>query len=323
MDLGVRLREISQDQDIQHFSPSDVSTLAEAAWVISTQSDLSRVLREQEQSMRKRFRYDFDYRYPTYEKGYVLAANTREILELGEKEPIPSMKRLIEQELGIPVVQEKLAERFAGATIANGRDRGIVVNEAGQNSNVFVRRMTMAHELGHLLWDPDDRLDRLKVDQYDELQTDYAVGKGLASKRDPVEIRTNAFAISFLAPPVGVRSIVNKNADAIDVLTTVMLTYGVSATAARYHIRNVAGHDVSPGAMRDLPNPSDEWVAAENMTVDWFPLKETPISRRSRFALLVVRAFRSGLISGDTASLYLRSSEGDFRRQQAVILKAN
>jgi Zn-dependent peptidase ImmA (M78 family) len=252
----------------------------------------------------------------------LLAANTRRLLGLGEKEPVPSMKRLIEKELGIPVVQEKLAERFAGATIANGRDRGIVVNEAGQNSNVFVR-MTMAHELGHLLWDPDDRLNRLKVDQYDELQTDYVVGKGAASKKDPFEIRTNAFAIGFLAPPAGVRSIADRNMSAIDVLTTVMVTYGISATAAKYHIQNVGGHDVSAGAMRDLPNPSDEWVAAENMMVDWFPLKETPISRRSRFAVLVAQAFRKGYISGDTASLYLRSTEADFRRRHSVILQAN
>jgi hypothetical protein len=75
--------------------------------------------------------------------------------------------------------------------------------------------------------------------------------------------------------------------------------------------------------MRDLPNPSDEWVAAENMMVDWFPLKETPISRRSRFAVLVAQAFRKGYISGDTASLYLRSTEADFRRRHSVILQAN
>jgi transcriptional regulator with XRE-family HTH domain len=67
--LGVRLREISQFNDTRRFSPTDVSTLAEAAWVISTQSDLSRVLGEQDQqSLRRRFRHDPDYNYPTYKK---------------------------------------------------------------------------------------------------------------------------------------------------------------------------------------------------------------------------------------------------------------
>jgi Zn-dependent peptidase ImmA (M78 family) len=246
----------------------------------------------------------------------VLAAKTRDYLGLGTKNPVSSIKRLIEVTLGIPVVQQKLADRFAGATIANGRDRGIVVNEQGQNSNVFVRRMTMAHELGHLLWDPDDQLNQLKVDQYDDLRTDVEGG----AKKDPVEIRTNAFAISFLAPPEGVRLIASENANAADILDMVIQTYGISATAAKYHIRNVTGQDVSAIPTRGLP--SDEWIAAENMTIDWFPLKDTPISRRGRFPVLVARAFRSGLISGDTASLYLRSTEDDFRRQQAVILQA-
>jgi hypothetical protein len=196
--LGVRLREFSQANDARHFSPSDVLALAEAAWVITTQSELLRLRgKPSQKNLRDQFIPDGDYSYPTFRRGYVLASTTRELLNIGPTDPIPNLKRLVEETLGIPVVQQSLANRFAGATLANRADRGIVVNEQGQNSNVWVRRMTIAHELGHLLWDPDSRLNKLKVDQYDELQTDYRT----TSMKDPVEIRTNAFSISFLAPP--------------------------------------------------------------------------------------------------------------------------
>jgi Zn-dependent peptidase ImmA (M78 family) len=323
-DLGVRLRDISTPTDAYHFSPTDVLNLTEAAWVTSKQSELSRMLNEQTQTLlRKRFQPDPDYRYPTYERGYLLADDSRSILGINEHAPIESMKRLVEGTLGIPVVQQQLAERFAGATIANGADRGIVVNELGLNSNVWVRRMTMAHELGHLLWDPDARLNRVMVDRYDDLQADYVPERAIGLAKDSVEIRTNAFAVSFLAPPAAIREIVESSSDDADIVSEVMRKFGISATAAKHHIRNVSGRDVSAVSTRDMPMPSDEWVAAENMTVDWFPLKETPISRRGRFAFLVVRAFRAGLISGDTAALYLRAPEADFRRHQSIILEAN
>src|SRR5262249_9410626 len=147
--LGVRLREISQPNDAQRFSPTDVLNLAEAAWVTFTQMRLSWLLGEEAQrNLREQFiKGDWDYNYPTYEKGYALALKTRKILKIGEAEPIKSIKQLVEERLGIPVIQGQLGERFAGATIANGVNRGIVVNEHGQNSNVWVRRMTVAHEL--------------------------------------------------------------------------------------------------------------------------------------------------------------------------------
>ena len=60
---------------------------------------------------------------------------------------------------------------------------------------MWIRRATLAHELGHLLYDPDSRLQNVCVDSY------------IGSRKDPqtyesdfVEQRANAFAIAFLAP---------------------------------------------------------------------------------------------------------------------------
>ncbi len=318
--LGVRLREMSQNQDVQHFSANDVLSLADAAWVISTQSELSKALDEKDAlALRTQFSPDPDYNYPAWERGYYLAERTRQLLGIGHIDPIGSIKNLVEKTLGIPVVQQQMADRFAGATLANEGDRGIVVNERGQNDNVWVRRMTIAHELGHLLWDPDTRLNHLKVDQYDDLQSDNQNERTHAgARRDPVEIRTNAFAISFLAPPSGILELVRRYNRA-DVLPRVMEYYGISFTAARHHVRNVANIEV-PNVRG--PNPSDEWVAAENMAIDWFPIADTPISRRGRFAALVASASKAGLISLDTASLYLRCSPEAAVEHSQTILEA-
>jgi Zn-dependent peptidase ImmA (M78 family) len=127
---------------------------------------------------------------------------------MDQEQAIESLKTLLEEQLKIPVVQQALHERFAGATEANGNSRGIVVNERGHNANVWVRRMTLAHELGHLLWDPDTRLNQLTVDEYAGLEAAYHTGRGRA---DVVEMRANAFAVALLAPPDGITKIVAAN----------------------------------------------------------------------------------------------------------------
>ncbi len=193
--LGVRLRELTTKRDERSFSPNTVAGLSEAAWVIARQQFMSGVLGEAEHPLvGGKHQRDPNYAYPSWEKGFHLAQKTRALLGLGNG-PIPSVRQLMEDILGIPLVQLSLEGRFAGATLANDAARGVVINEKGANANVRVRRMTLCHELGHLLWDPDQRLDRLAVDDYDGIERDYR-----DTKPDPVEIRANAFAVAFLAP---------------------------------------------------------------------------------------------------------------------------
>ena len=302
--LGVRLRQMAQMQDEKRFSPSDVLALTEAAWVISKQISLCKWLGD---TAPKRFLFDSNYAYPTYERGYELAARTRSELNLHDEEPI-HLRPFVEERLSIPIVQQAMSPRFAGATVVANGDRGIVVNEAGSNENVWVRRMTIAHELGHLLWDPESKLDKLKVDRYSDVQHDY---RGVA---DVAEIRANAFAVSFLAPPQIVSEIARKTEDKASAVADVMTRFGISSTAAKHHIKNVSGIDVSDVKARDLPHPSDEWIATENLTLDWFPIDKTPVSRRGRFASFVARTYERGLISDDTAAVYLKSKAPEIQK---------
>jgi len=298
--LGVRLRELTTQRDESSFSPATVAGLSEAAWVIARQRSMSEGLGEAENPLvASAHQRDPHYGYPSWEKGFQLAHRTRALLGLGD-EPISSVRNLIEITLGIPLVQLSLEGRFAGATLANDAARGVVINEQGANANVRVRRMTLCHELGHLLWDPDQRLNRLTVDDYDGIERDYR-----DAKHDPVEIRANAFAVAFLAPPAEVKRLVAQTLDASSAVQAVMDRFGISLSAARHHVRNMTRIDTSQARPTEAPQ-DDEWIAAENLTVDFFPITTTPISRRGRFANRVVHSYLRGLISSDTAAMMLK-----------------
>jgi Zn-dependent peptidase ImmA (M78 family)/transcriptional regulator with XRE-family HTH domain len=313
--LSVRLREMAHAADAKKFSPAEVVGLAEAAWVIARQSILSKTNGEPEGAV-SQFRHSSDYAYPTYRKGYDLALTTRKKLSIPQDSPIDSLKSFIEDRLGVPVAQLQLGENFAGATVANGESRGIVINEHGANSNVWVRRMTLAHEVGHLLWDPDARLDKLRVDSYEDVDAETP----RIRQTDVVEIRANAFAIAFLAPPSGVEKIMKDAQSNADGVAKIMTYYGISATAARHHIKNVTQIDVSNIHTASLPNPSADWIARENLAVDYFKPDATPISRRGKFALLVAKAFKAGKITSDTAASYLRCEKADFNEHADFII---
>lgn len=312
-DLGVRLRELAKDWGVLSFSAATVLHLSEAAWVVERQSYLMDRLSGQDRILDK-FPPNTRYAFPAYRIGYDLAAKARDILGIDEIEPIESLRSLMEEVLGIPLIQQKMDRRFAGATIANGKYRGVVVNEQGMNENVWVRRMTLCHELGHLLWDPDNKLNKIIVDSYESLD------HGLNGQRDPVEIRANAFAIAFLAPPPAVKRIVNEGGSAQSMIACLMQRYGISATAAKWHIGNIGNVDCSGVNIKGFPMPTDDWVARENMGVDYFPIKKTPISRRGKFAFFVCKAVRNKIISADSAAMYFQTDVKSFEEYIDMIL---
>jgi hypothetical protein len=254
-----------------------------------------------------------NFDYPAWSHGYYLAKKTRQILDLGDS-PIQSLRTLCYR-IGVPLVQVELPEHFAGATIQTGNARGIVVNIRGFNDNVWTRRATIAHELGHMIWDPEEFLERVRVDDYDDIQTVDSRQLGR------VEARANAFAIELLAPASGVQAIVSRRPSAQNV-RDVMLTFGISLTAARYHIWNTLERRVDiQSLVAPDSNPTDDWKGRESFTVDWFPLSETPVTRRGHFAALVVSAERKGFISVETATTYLSTTQDRYLDNSQSILE--
>ena len=228
------------------------------------------------------------------------------------------MKNLVETNLGIPVIQAELPRHIAGATIAVSDSqytdvRGIVLNTVGANENVWVRRATLAHELGHLLFDPIQRLDRVQVDTYESNEIDPQDGS-----IDYVEQRANAFAISFLAPMDEVRELTPTPLRS-ESIRNVMSTFGISHTAARYHTFNSHYRQYPLPQDQTTVGPSDEQKAAENFTLDYFPVERTPLVRRGRFSAVVNASYEQGYISIDSAAKYLCCNKKEFEQASPVI----
>ena len=215
----------------------------------------------------------------------------------------------MEDALGIPVVQTKLASRIAGATLSvrdsGKKTRGIVLNIAGPNENPLVRRATLAHELGHLLLDPSQNLQNVRVDSYEGVDLNPETGSV-----DYVEQRANAFAINFLAPVEVIRGLLDPPISE-DNVATIISRFGISVTAAMFHIGN-AFYQQYPMPDLDMPIDWEEWRSAEDFGMDFFPIRETPKIRRGRFSGLVVAAHRKKLLSTSTAANYLNCRNDTF-----------
>jgi Zn-dependent peptidase ImmA (M78 family) len=305
-ELGVRLRTL-KSRDPERFTVSTVLGLAEAAWTIRKQYSLAELIKEPDQHALDELGFvpsdDYGNRLsPDYKKGYALARRTRELLGISPAGPIESLKDLIETRLRIPVIQLELNAMFAGATVASGSRRGIAINLLGDNERAVMRRMTMAHELAHLLWDPDDRLQKLVVDRYDQITPGIGDDSG---QLDHVERRANAFAIEFLAPADAILEQFEKDGRGPTALQNIILRFGVSKTAIARHLKNASHNQIDVAGEKVGDISFDEWEARELLAVPVFNPSTVPTSRQGRFAYYVLKAFEENLISDDTAaSLY-------------------
>ena len=221
------------------------------------------------------------------------------------------MRDLVESRLGIPIIQAELPRAIAGATISSNGQRGIVLNVEGPNSNVWIRRTTLAHELAHILFDPEEQLSNVRVDSYNQLERDVEHG---AQSPDGVEQRANAFAVEFLAPREAVKHLVPDPAQVSAAsIAEVMSVFGIGRAAARFHVGNAWwGQAELPPESAIRERPSDEQRAAEDFTLDFFQPETTSAQRRGRFAPLTAEAVDAGLITADTAAQYLACSEDEF-----------
>lgn len=307
--LGVRFRQLQVDRDHRggRLDKSSALSLLEDAWIISKQNELLRSLGNKYE-FRSEVSPTPDYgdpQNPAWKIGYELASETRRALDLDPDEPIENLRVLLESRLHIPLIQDELHRNIAGATLQWGDDRGIVLNTSGRYFNTWSARLTIAHELGHLLWDPDTKLNSLVVDTDDHLSE--APWKDIPE----VEQRANAFAIEFLFPREAIsRRFAGQYQPPNDIFDF-MQEFGVSFTAARYHIWN-ATHRI--WELEDLRTsqvePTEDWEAREQFLTTIMPSRELEdaefaMNRRGQFLSVVVDARRQRLISDDTAALYL------------------
>lgn len=313
--VAVRLRSIGDEAGL--LNSSSVATLAEAAWVATTQGRLAAQLgfRINRHGLTQNPSFGTPD-FPAYRWGYHLASESRKAFGIPENDPLPSIRSLIEDQIGVALIHCELGESLAGATIETGEHRAIVINLSGANRSVFVRRITMAHELGHFLFDPVQQLDALCVDEYEGLE------RAREEIADPVEQRANAFAVEFLAPQSAILPFFEKERD----LTAVVGHFGVGAMPARHQIRNASKGSVRADHVRLARPDSDEWrkyasfEGSESLAIlDLHPISGIRPSRAGRFSALVVRAAEERIISWDSAAAWLETSEPEVRAAAEAI----
>jgi Zn-dependent peptidase ImmA (M78 family) len=311
--LGIRLRQLKNSNPA--FSPNTVIAFDEAAWVIQKQLLLSEWLGKEVNLSSLGFQPDSRYgdkQYPAWQYGYDLARTTRKLLNIKPNEPIESLRTIVETQLKIPLIHLSLPSQFAGATISSGPARGIAVNVNGSNQNVWVRRATIAHELAHLLWDPDSKLNTLVVDTFEAME---AQPPHIKEKEDDfVEARANAFAIEFLAPQEYALELFDAKVDMPTGLRAVMDHFGVSFTSAKFQIWNAKKRSIALDlfSVQDV-EPTDEWKGRESFTNDFFKPQTVPVSRRGVFAEYVVESLSRKLISMDSAASFLGCTEPELK----------
>lgn len=313
--LAYRLKKTFDGGDINR---EDILRMTECGWIADKQILLQTWLNKNNLfSPRKNGDYGSADR-PAYKVGYELAKQTRQLLNIDPSKEISSMKDLLHQ-IGIPYILADLSPAIAGATVATNNSRCIIANVNGKNENPLIRRIAIAHEVAHLLWDPDERLESVNVSLYEKIDTLFNNDVHF------IEQRANAFAVEFLMPSEYIES--KKSSESIiDYIRRIMDTYGTSFTSTKYHL--FCNHKITKeefqyleqSSARVQTEASDEWKAQEDFTLDYFPIQSTPINKRGFFAYWVCKALKERLISEDSASSFLECSNDDVKKQYEYIL---
>jgi Zn-dependent peptidase ImmA (M78 family) len=144
-------------------------------------------------------------------RGEELADRVRKHLEL-DLEPIPSMRKLIEETLGIAVIwvsAEHLDPSVDGAS-TNWSRPAIMANLLEANRYPWRARTTLAHELCHVLFDYAQRGTLFSPARRIWPLGGQARGPALPAPLLEIETVARAFSACFLAPTAGVRRAVGK-----------------------------------------------------------------------------------------------------------------
>lgn len=206
---------------------------------------------------------------PEFKSGADLARALRKAF--GVRGPIESMHDFVSQTLGIPVLGARLGEYGPDAftVYSPGRRAAIVLNitPGTKNTHALARRFTLAHELGHALFDRPTNGSALGIAC--RVSSDRNLG---------AEARANAFAMRFILPEREVQ----KLGDAVLKPATfrkLMTEWGVNFAALKLYLTKLRdwtdnhANEVVPDV--DVSSPA-RWVESEALPCEQTP--ELPVS---------------------------------------------
>jgi hypothetical protein len=228
-----------------------------------------------------------------------LARSLREWLDLSPTQPIQSMVDVYHR-LGFPVVAADLPPGHPSMAVRRRTGRGVAVQRAFATPERQVDlRFYLAHELCHLIWDPDDVYLVLEAAQAPNEPTND-VAEWLANLERtlaPTEVRATLFATELLLP--GAATVPTQPIDGL------VTRYGVTAWHAALSVLLAVGDNratnqaVGDGFNDDLP------VFTEALPVV-FHHASIPLHRRGQLGHEAFLALNDGTITRDSFALFLR-----------------
>lgn len=236
---------------------------------------------------------------PAYVLGDALAKRVRAHFKIAG--PIESMHQFATDLLGIPVLGAHLGEYGPDAfTVYAPKRRSVIVlnlSVSSKNSHHLARRFTLAHEIGHALFDRPAN------------GSAYGVACAVSQERKlGEEMRANAFAMRLLLPERELKKLGNSIFEPV-VFRRVMAEWGVHFAALRLYTQKL--HDLSADeAKRRVPvvdaSSPLRWREAETLPCEQTPelTSEVPLHRREPLMALAFDAYENAAIgAGELRSL--------------------
>ncbi|MFF0532469.1 ImmA/IrrE family metallo-endopeptidase [Nocardia amikacinitolerans] len=207
-------------------------------------------------------------------EGKDAAERFREEHDLGSQ-PVGDLVTLIEQTVGADVAVLDTEVDQHGMTMRRG-DGGRVYIAVAKTPHPMRQRSTLAHELGHVVF--DDWATHPRVDS-----------------RDPIESRANAFARHLLVPVEGVRNLVAHQhfGSELSMLSTVVQRFLVSPQLAAIALEQ-AGY-ISTAAKHEFMNETAPRLAARFGWSDQYQAMQLESDRRRAPQRLLARAISGWL----------------------------
>lgn len=191
----------------------------------------------------------------SYDQGAKLAQRTRQWLKL-DPGPVHSMRDFLREHFPwITVFYEDMGTNTLDGLSFHDADLAptIIINLNGRNENPTARRISLAHELCHVLVDKPQAHPLAMISRFD-------------GRNHRVEQRAFAFAIRLLCPENELQQITHRVDDQNITARNVMSQYGLSYQAVQTYFRNIANITLPYQIPRVCRLPREElekWWLAE------------------------------------------------------------
>ncbi|MCK6504163.1 ImmA/IrrE family metallo-endopeptidase [Myxococcota bacterium] len=246
------------------------------------------------------FRTNNDYAHPREGVPVKLAKAVRRRLgrEVG---PLRIYDDLLDP-LGVTVLWAVLPGEIDAIAMAHEQVGAVIVaNVAGRHMvTAFGRRMALAHEVCHILFDRP-RMAKFARACVMDIQEDSARFAGLRGQDveefEEVERRARAFAAALLAPPEEVRALWADHAalSMTDRVKLVSERFGISVSATRAHLHNLDLLSMGEAVGRTAVLVTGDWETREPGPPR--PPSGVPLMRSGVLLALAQDAFSRGIVS--------------------------